>query len=883
MRTRTGGSRLLCAAVAFVTLSLAPVRSQEPSRSTSAGERMASWERHLALAQSSPFAGMKWRTVGPSFMGGRLQSIALDPRRPGAFYVGVGSGNLWHTVNNGTTWTPIFEGESTFTIGDVAVSPSNPDVIWVGTGEVLMARSSFAGTGVFRSTDRGKTWQHKGLADTHHIGKVLIDPKDPDTVYVAAIGHNFSANAERGLFKTTDGGTTWTRVLYLSDHTGVVDLLMDRADSRTLWAVSWDRDRTRWNNRVSGTESGVHKTTDGGRTWTRVRGGLPEGEHVGRIGLAVAASNPSVMYALVDNRAPVPPVPSGARRSREPDVVGGELYRSDDRGATWRKANAGPIGTAIGYDFCIVQVAPDNPEEVYVLGNYLKRSRDGGRTWETLDGQGAVVHLRPHGGKMLHLDHHALVIDPANTDRLLLGTDGGLYVSEDRGSTWLHVNNLPIGEFYAISVDDADPYRIYGGTQDDAALYGTATALRDDEPEDWAHVYLDPWAGGDSYFTLVDPTDPDVVYFEHQFGDLRRKNLKTGATADIQPAAPDGEPPLRFNWMTPFVVSSHSPSTLYFGANRLLRSSDRGDRWSAISPDLTTCPGPDRRGNVPYGTITTISESPLKPGLIVVGTDDGRVSVTTDEGATWRDVSAGLPSKWVSRVVASAYDPGTVYVSLTGYREDDFATYLFASTDLGRTWRSIGGNLPAEAVNVVREDPANRDLLYAGTDLGVYVSLDKGASWRSLRANLPTCAVHDLVVHSREHELVIGTHGRGVFVLDARPVQALSARVIESAVHVFDVRPVTIRRHPEDSEPARQGTRGEAVIHYWLKAPGEVTVTVRDPANRVARTSRMAGRAGVNAVTWGLERGGPGVYRVEVASGGHNASATVRVNPFAAR
>lgn len=721
--------------------------------------RMESWDYHVKLKNESIFKDLKWRAAGPAFQGGRIESITCPAGYTSTIYVGVGASNLWKSENNGTTWKPIFDNESTFAIGSVAVSKSNLDIVWVGTGEVLMARSSYAGTGVFKSVDAGQTWKNMGLHDTYHIARVLVDPVNAKVVYVAAIGHNYSYNQQRGLFKTVDGGKNWDKILYVSDKVGCVEVIMDPADNKTLYAVMWERDRKAWNNVESGPGSGVYKSTDAGRNWKVLADGLPRGEHVGRIGLAIAQSNPNVVYALVDNHTPQP---DGKRRR-----IAGEVYRSDNKGRSWKKVNEDYLQTSVGYDFCLIRVSPDNEKQIYILGTYLLGSDDGGKTYTR--NQGKIINLRPHGSKVIHLDHHDLWIDPLNADRLIAGTDGGLYMSYDRGKTWLRVNNMPIAEVYALSVDMAEPYNIYIGTQDNAALYGPSTYTYADGADDpWRHVYLDRWGGGDSYFTLVDPTDHNIIYYEHQFGDLRRKNLKDGSTKGIRPRSPKGKPALRRNWMTPFVISHHNPFTLYYGANMLFKSINRGDRWTCISPDLTTSPGPEKQGDVPYGTITTISESPLKAGLIYVGTDDGNVQVTRDDGISWTDIRAGLPDKWVSRVRASQHEIGTVYVSLTGYRDDDFEEYVYVSEDFGGTWKSISGNLPSESINVIAEDPRDKDILYVGTDLGIYTTLNRGKEWISLCNNLPTTPVHDLVVHPREYELVIGTHGRSVYVLDVK-------------------------------------------------------------------------------------------------------------------
>jgi photosystem II stability/assembly factor-like uncharacterized protein len=754
--------RLLLVALAaslFTTAALA--------QPTDAKTRLTSWDRHLRLKAESPFKDLAWRAVGPAFCGGRIQSLAVHPARPYTLYVGVGSGNVWRSDNNGLTWTPIFENESTFTIGEIAIAPSDPDIVWVGTGEILMARSSYAGTGVFKSTDGGKTWANMGLHDSQHIGRVLIDPKDANTVYVAAIGHNFSTNAERGLFKTTDGGTTWSKILYVSERVGVIDAEMDPVDWNILYAAAWERDRKPWGHVVAGAGSGFYKSTDAGKSWKKITRGLPDGKDLGRIGIEIAPSNPRVLYILLDNQTLRPGDPQA--RDPRPQPIRGEVYRSDDRGESWMKVNAGELGTTIGYDWNLMKVCPDNENEIYVAGNRFLMSKDGGKTYAQIGG--TIVPLLYKDRREFPLDHHALWIDPANPDRILLGTDHGLYISYDRTKTWLLNNNLPITEFYAVAVDEEKPYNIYGGNQDNAAVVGPSTSRLDPEaPNLWKHVYLDTWGGGDGFVTLPDPTEANKIYY-FSGRTVFLKNMADGKQVDVTPRPPASETGLRYNWMVPFVISPHDPKTLYYGGNKLFRSTDKGANWEIISPDLSTNPGPERQGNIPYGTLTTVSESPLRPGVIYAGTDDGNVQVTRDGGKSWTLIVRGLPSKWVSRVTASGHEAGTVYVALTGFREDDFRTYLFKSNDYGRTWASITGNLPDEPVNVVKEDPKKAGILYIGTDLGVYATLDGGATWVSLCNSLPTAAVYDLVVHPRDGELVIGTHGRSIFVLDVGPIR----------------------------------------------------------------------------------------------------------------
>jgi photosystem II stability/assembly factor-like uncharacterized protein len=757
----------------FLTLAFAVLLPGLPTGSasaqaTTAVERGAAWEAHLALDAESPFQELAWRAVGPKQAGARVEAIAVPSGSPSTIYVGVGSGNLWKTVNNGLTWRPIFEKESTFTIGDVAVSASDPDIVWVGTGETQPRHSgySYAGTGVFKSTDAGESWENVGLHDTHHIGKVIIHPTDPDIVYVAALGHFWSRNEERGVFRTKDGGASWEQVLFISDHTGAVEMAMDPSDPAVIYAAAWEA--VSGEGVEAGEESGIYRSTDGGDSWDKLGGGLPTGP-LGRIGLDVAPSQPNTVYAFVDNWAP------GSVEDRP--IVGGELYRSDDRGDNWRKANEDDLYQVFGvygWKFTEVRVAPDNPEEIFIMGNRGFHSTDGGRTYQPIGEQ--IIRMHDTRGISMHLDQHEIWIDPLNPDRVLLGNDGGLFQSWDRGRSWLHINNIPAAEFYAVSTDMREPYRIFGGTQDNAALYGPShIPLQDATNDPWENVYLDRWTGGDSFDTYLDPTDERFVFYEHQHGSMRRMDITgesvlTGAAEGIRPRFRDADWRWRSGWFTPFVISHSDPRTLYMGGNRLLKSTNRGDDWAPISPDLSDEAG-GPRAVVPFGTITMISESPLEPGLIYVGTEGGTVWRTRDEGEGWERVDSGLPEKWVSRVIASEHVAGRVYASFTGFREDDFRSYLFRSDDFGATWRSIVGNLPAESVNVIREDPTDPGILYVGTDLGVYVSGDEGESWHSLSVKLPTTPVHDLVIHPRDPEMVIGTHGRSVFVLELGEVR----------------------------------------------------------------------------------------------------------------
>lgn len=874
----SAGAVLLTVAAVTVSTDVQPPASG-PSTVV---ERQAAWAAHQQLAAASPFARLEWQALGPSQQSTRIEALAVPSGSRNTIYAGPGAGNLWKTTDNGVTWTPIFDHESAFAIGDIAVAPSDETIVWVGTGEVQprFAGYAFAGSGVFKSTDSGGVWTNMGLADTHHIGKVLIHPSNPDIVYVAAMGHQWTPNAERGVFKTADGGRTWSKVLYLDDRTGAIDVVMDPADHDRLYASMWEIE--------TGPRSGVYRSTDAGRTWTRLGGGLPDA--VGRSNLAVAASRPETVYVFLDNRMPVSGEPDGRT------FVGGEVYRSDNRGETWHKANTDdlyPVFSIYGWKFCDIRVSPDNPEEIYILGNRAFHSTDGGRTYRRI-GE-TIRRLRDTEGLVMHLDHHELWIDPADADHLLLGNDGGVFSSYDRGRSWLHLNTMPVGQFYSVAVDMDEPYNIYGGTQDNAALYGPSTYRVDDrrnENEPWKHVYLDQWTGGDSFVTLPDPADRRFIYYEHQNGDLRRMDtsgasVQTGSPASqrIRPRAPQGQDPWRIGWYMPYLVSAFDPATLYAGTNRLVKSIDRGQVWTPVSPDLSDPPGGDR-ATVPYGTITMIAESPRQRGLLYVGTEGGRIWMTRDDGARWTSVDAGLPKKWVSRMIASQDADGTAYVSFTGYREDDSRAYLYRTDDFGANWTSIVNNLPAESINVVREDPRNPDVLYVGTDGGVYASLGRGASWVSLSATLPTTPVHDLVVHPRDDEIVIGTHGRGIFVLDARPIQQWTS-AMATGPRLFPPHPAMVRLAHE-TEPA--GTPGQATLAFALDADGPANLTIAGPNGGPVKTLEVQGVRGLNVVTWDLltdrtagaapRAADPGDYRVTLSAGGRVVESTLRLNRF---
>ena len=865
--------RIACLGVAGAAASAAA------QHATTVDERAAAWRDHQAMAEASYFRGLAWRADGPVKTGARVEAIAIPPGNTGTIYVGVASGNVWKTVNNGLTWRPIFDHESAFSIGDVAVAPSNANVVWVGTGEAQprFAGYDFPGTGVFKSVDAGAHWASMGLADTHHIGTVLIDPRNADVVYVAAMGHQWSANHERGVFRTRDGGRHWRQVLYIDDSTGVIDLAMSPTDSRTLYAWGWQIEQ--------GERGGFFKSTDGGDHWRRISAGLPDGP-LGRANIGVSPSDARVLYLFLDNRAPSP--------IKGRPYVGGEVYRSNDGGEHWHRANTQDLFDVFGvfgWKFCDVHVDPRDPQHVYILGNRAFESFDGGATWRRLGDR--ILRVHHTDGRAMHLDQHELVIDPANPDRLLLGNDGGLFMSYDAGASWLHLNDIPVSQMYFVTTDDARPYRIYAGTQDDAAVYGPSNAsLDDDEPAVWRSVYLDRWTGGDSFVTRPDPTDSRIVYYEHQNGDMRRMDvtgtsvLTDGPSAvDIHPHAPAGAPRVRFSWYTPFLISHYDPRTLYAGGTQVLKSTDRGEHWTVVSPDVGDPVGTDR-GLVTTGALTRLDESPLERGMLAGGTEGGRVWLTQDDGGHWRRIDAGLPRDWTTCVTLSRWDAGTMYVSFTGYRRDDERPEVFVSTDTGRTWRSIAANLPMESVFAIKEDPADPQLLYLGTDRGVYVSRDRGARWESLSATLPTTPVMDLTVQARARELVIGTYGRGAWILDLTPIRDRTAVSPARPVYVYPTRDATVDWFGWEAVPGERRGRNVARMQMASVAAGVASFVVRDSTGAVVRHWSAPVSPGVNSFAWDLQAArpdgelrdaAPGTYTVDVVVGAGSATQRITV------
>ncbi len=751
----------------------APDAKPAAAKAEGAAQEAAAKKKEPFSAET--FAGLELREIGPAITSGRIGDLAVDPVRRGTYYVAVASGGVWKTTNWGTTFFPVFDSEGSFSIGCVALDPTNPLVVWVGTGENNSQRSVGYGDGVYRSPDGGKTWENVGLRASEHVGKILVHPKDGKTVYVAAQGPLWADGGDRGLYKTTDGGKTWKAVLTISERTGVSDVWMDPRDPEVLYAAAYQRRRHVFTLINGGPESGIHKSTDGGTTWTKLTNGLPKGD-VGRVGLAVPPGAPDTVYALVEARG-----------------KDGGFYRSLDGGWSWEKRGEYATGSAQYYQELFPD--PKSADRVYAMDVYMQVTDDGGKTW------------RRAGEKAKHVDNHALWIDPENPDHLLNGNDGGIYETWDRCATWQFRTNLPVTQFYRVAVDDARPfYNVYGGTQDNYTLGGPSRTdnVHGIRNEDWFVTQ-----GGDGFFAAVEPGNPDIVYSESQHGGLVRYDRKTGEQVEIQPQAAPGEAPLRWNWDSPMIVSPHAPTRLWFAAQKVFRSEDRGNSWKAVSSDLTRqtdrnrLPVMGRVWSVDavaknastsfYGNVVSLAESPKKEGLVYAGTDDGLVQVTEDGGGIWREVGAfpGVPeSTYVADLAPSPHQADVVYAAFDNHKRGDFRPYLLKSADRGKSWTSIAGDLPARGtVYTVAEDPGKPGLLVCGTEFGLFFTIDGGKKWVRLRGGMPTINVRDLAFQTRENDLVVATFGRGFRVLDdVTPLRLATPETLAREAVLFPVR-----------------------------------------------------------------------------------------------
>jgi photosystem II stability/assembly factor-like uncharacterized protein len=841
------------------------------------------------------FQNIPHQSIGPTIMSGRVTDLEVNPNNPLEMFVAYASGGVFYTSNNGQSFKPIFDNQHSITIGDIAVDWRSFTVV-VGTGECNSSRSSYAGTGVYKSNDTGNTWKHLGLEETHHISKVLIDPKNADIIYVASLGHLYTVNEERGIFKTTDGGLNWKKVLYVNETTGFSDLCFDPTNPDILMAASWERQRTAWNFKGSGPGSGVYITKDAGKSWTKIY----NKPNTGRIGLApFVQNNKTGVYLLIDDQTPLPQsikdtaeltISDLISLEKEPlqkflnlpkkklnifliknsfpdkmdadsikklisskqftirDIIhymgdaNSNLFQASFKGSVlvkcesietpeWKIINDSikDFYYTYGYYFGQIRVSATNPNELYILGVVLGHSTDGGLTFHKTEDNN------------VHADHHALWANPANPAHLVNGNDGGLNISYDNGRHWVKCNSPAVGQFYTVTVDENEPYNVYGGMQDNGVWKGSRNYTSGNGWHQYGEYPYKFIMGGDGMQVAVD-TKQDIVYTGYQFGNYYK--LQNGKETYITPRHSLGELPYRFNWQTPILLSRHAQNTLYFGGNFLFRSFDQGKTWQKISSDLTAG---GKAGNVPFGTLTTIDESPIKFGVIYTGSDDGMIYVTKDAGNTWNNISIpAVKGMWVSRVIASAHSLSTVYVTINGYRNDDFRPLVFVSNDYGKTWKSIQSNLPFEPINVIKEDPKNSSILYIGTDNGLYLSMDKGLNWEKV-SSLPRVAVHDLAIQKKSNELVVATHGRSLFAVSLNEINYLDSQKLTQAIVLFPFKDHKVSlKWGESTYYWSAPNEREVSIAWYSPKLQPVDLIISDSLDRVVMIQKLISSKGIN-------------------------------------
>ncbi|MGA7236106.1 MAG: hypothetical protein WBY44_10525, partial [Bryobacteraceae bacterium] len=817
-----------------------------------------SWFAPQAAAQLTPENAMKnlrFRNIGPATMGGRVDDVAVVENDPRIMYIGSAAGGLFKTVNGGQSWQSLFDDQPNSSIGDIAIAPSNPAIVYVGTGEANNRQSSSWGDGVYKSMDAGATWTHLGLKETHHIGRIVIHPTDPNIVFVAAQGDLWGPNPERGVYMSTDGGATWHQTLKIDDDTGVNDIAIDPQSPNILYASAFQRRRTVFGYSGGGPGSGIYRSIDGGHSWTKLGKpgaalgrGLPATGDMGRCALEVYRKNSNIVYAEIEHA-----------------TLGG-IYRSEDKGATWtRVSDTNPRPSY----FSQVRIDPNSDLKIWLGGVNIYMSEDGGKTFDQ-------SRFRD-----VHSDVHGIWIDPANSDHLVIGCDGGVWTTWDSGRNWQHLNNIAIGQFYEVAYDFQKPYHVCGGLQDNYSWCGPSSSMqtRGIGNSDWITVQ-----GGDGFYNRIDPSDPNIVYAESQDGNLSRRDLRTSESKSIRPREEsDKDPRYRFQWNSPMAISPHDPKTIYFGGNYLFRSHDRGDTWERLGKDLTT--GQDR-GEIPVmgkkldrGTtlsfddgvaawpcITAIAESYVKPGVLWVGTDDGNVQMTQDNGKTWVNVVShvqGVPKgAYVSRIEPSHFAPGTAYITFDNHRSADYNIYIYRTTNFGDSFSRIVSGIPPEAgtVHALREDPVNQNLLFAGTEFGLFVTFDRGAGWHRVKNGLPTVPVFDLQIHPRDHDLILATHGRSIWIMDdISALENMSPQTLTSDLKIVGTRPgiqwkmADYRGFMGTSNFLAPNAPAGLTVDYFTKSAGPVRATITDASGAAVRTLNTRAEANVvNRLTWDM-------------------------------
>jgi photosystem II stability/assembly factor-like uncharacterized protein len=833
--------------IIFLLLLASTMSFAQPQASDSS-KLIDAYQQKEELTKSSRVKNIHFRNIGPTIMSGRVVALEVNPKDPTKFYVAYASGGVWYTDNNGTSFRSISEDWPTQNIGEITMDWNN-EILWVGTGENNSSRSSYSGIGILKTDPNGSNWVNVGLTDSHHIGKILINPTNKDHAIVGVTGHLYSKNKNRGVYVTKDGGSTWKKTLFIDDGTGIIDMAYTPNSFNIMYATAWEKDRKAWNFNEGGKGSAIYKSIDAGETWDNISkedSGFPVGDGVGRIGIAVFDEN--IIYAVLDNQffrnrnseqndegisrdsfknmsiqefnnISDKDLKSFLRSNRFPSkytvekiksdiddkkispsdlykylvdanselfntpIIGAEVYRSNDGGKNWAKTHESfldGVYNTYGYYFGKIHVDPSNSDKIYTYGVPIITSDDGGKSFYRI------------GKENVHADHHDLWINPNKPGHLINGNDGGVNITYDDGKNWIKNNSTEVGQFYAINVDYEKPYNVYGGLQDNGVWKGPHNSI---ENKRWNMNGKYPWEmimGGDGMEIQIDNRDSNTVYTGFQFGFYYRLELDSGKRKSIKPVHELGESPYRFNWQTPILLSPHNQDILYFGTNHFHKSNDRGDSWQLTSKDLTNR---GKKGNVPYGTITTIAESPLVKDLLYVGSDDGLIHVSKNGGETWKNISKNLPQDmWVSKVYASSHNEKVIYASLNGYRWDNFSPYLYKSENYGKTWTSLSSNLPDSPINVVIEDNVNQNILYVGNDHGVYVSLDSGTNWEPFSSGLTSAAVHDLVIQKDENHLLVGTHGRSIYLTEIEKIQGLSDEILKSSLYIYPLK--SIRKLP---------------------------------------------------------------------------------------
>ena len=844
------------------------------------------------------FTQVKAANIGPTIMSGRVVDVAVNPKNPTEFYVAYASGGLWYTNNNGTSFLPVMDSAETINCGSVSVDWTS-GTIWVGTGEVNSSRSSYAGVGVLKSSDKGKTWQNLGLNDSHHISRIWVNPSNTNELIVSAVGHLYTTNKERGIYKSIDGGASWKQTLFIAEDTGIIDLAVSKTNPKIMFAASWQKDRKAWHFDGDGEKSGIYKSEDGGTTWnliTTKESGFPANEGVGRIGLALF--NENVIYAVVDNQNKRPKAVSKNKLQLmlaspgedfqnidnkelnnalkesgfsekyraenikkwvenagtnavleqlldankalfETEVIGCEVYKSENGGVTWKKTNTSYIDDmyyTYGYYFANISVDESNENRVYIGGVPLLFSEDGGKSFTSISKEN------------VHADHHVTWINPENPNHIINGNDGGINISYDNGAHWIKCNNEAVGQLYAVNVDNQEDYNVYGGLQDNGVWFGPNDFKQNVAWHQEGNYPYKELIGGDGMQIQIDSRNPNVVFTGYQFGNYYRINQKENQFDFISPKAGKDEKPLRYNWQTPILLSSHNQDILYMGSQFLHRSMDQGKSWEKISEDLTNGP---KEGNVAFGTITTISESKLQFGLLYVGSDDGKIHISKDGGVSWQLISGNLPQNlWVSRVVASSHKKERVFITLNGYRNDNFESYVFVSEDFGNTWTAISNGL-SQAVNVIVEDSANENILYVGTDNGLFISIDKGSTWQNFSNGMPKVAVHDLKIQAKAKELIVGTHGRSIYKIDLSKGQELTNEVLAKNIHLFKMNDRTkSERWGSQNYAWEEASEPSTEIWLYSNGVGMVNLIITNESGLMVHTQKVSVTKGLNSIIY---------------------------------